>query len=145
MLRRSHGYRLLASIIATALLLLANATNVLAEGVRASEVGLYAGLPGLGGRLVTPDAGRTTPLQGAAQRVLITTAENIGALETGWQASARAAIALDPGGRAAPQPPDYAVVLIDTHAEGRVHTVHVHPDDLDTCLPHHPGPTHQQA
>ncbi|MEJ2287051.1 MAG: hypothetical protein P8Y02_00130 [Deinococcales bacterium] len=130
---------------ATALLMLAVAGNVLAEGVQASTLGLYAGLPGGGGRLMTPHSNSTAPLNRAAQRLLITTAENAPDLEMGWEATARAAMELDPQGTIDPRAPRYAVVLTQTHAEGRVHTAHVHPEALDTSLPVHPGPIHHEG
>ena len=49
---RPRKHRTFALLAVAALLMLAAAGNVLAEGVHASSVQLYAGLPGLGGRLV---------------------------------------------------------------------------------------------
>lgn len=130
--------------VATVLLVLAGVGNVLAEGVQASAVGLYAGVPGRGGRLVMPRPGRAARPHSAVQRVLITTAENAPDLEMGWKSSARMAMDLDPQGQTDPPAPRYAVVLTETHAEGRLHTVRVHPEDPDTSLPVHPGPTHHE-
>lgn len=126
-------------------LVLAGAGNVLAEGVQASALKLYAGLPGRGGRLVNPTSAPAQSPSGAAQHVLITTAENAPDLQAGWQASARAAIELDPQSNVAPPQPRHAVVLTETHTEGRVHTVEVHPDDLEASLPLHLGPTHHEG
>ena len=130
---------------ATGLLATAAAGNVLAAGVEASASRVYAGLPGHGGRLVLPYLHRADPTKRAAERLLITTAENAPDLELGWEAAARAAIDLDPRGNTDPPAPHGTVVLTETHAEGRVHTVHVHPDALDTSLPVHPGPTHHEG
>ena len=145
-MRRTPSIRWIVRLAAfSALLMIAAAGNVVAEGVQASSLGLYAGLPGGGGRLMTPHANGTAPLDRAAQRLLITTAENAPDLEMGWEATARAAMELDPQGAIDPPAPRYAVVLTQTHAEGRVHTARVHPEDLDTSLPVHPGPIHHEG
>lgn len=127
------------------LLLVANAANVLAEGVQETALGIYAGYPGLGGRLVAPRSDLKAPADRAAQQLLITTAENAPDLETGWEATARAAIDVDPQGRMGFPAHRYAVVLTETHAEGRLHAIDVHPEDLEASLPVHPGPTRHES
>lgn len=141
MLRKPSPAKLALAIL---LLVTAGATNVLAEGVQASPLGLYVGLPGRGGRLVSPTSKPTTPLERAAQEVLITTADNAPDLEAGWEASARVAINLDPQANVDPPAPRHPVVLTETHAEGRVHTIEVHPEDLESSRPLHLGPTHHE-
>lgn len=145
MRRRPSIRRSFILTIATVLLALAGAGNVLAEGVQASPVGVYAGMPGRGGRLVTPQTVRATSLDRAAHRLLITTAEHAPALETSWQTAARAATELDPRGALDPAAPPSAVVLTQTHAEGRVHTARVRPEAQDATLPVHPGPIHHEG
>ncbi len=145
MRQRLSASKIVELVVAIVLLLIAGAGNVLAEGVEASMLGLYAGLPGRGGRLVMPHPERGAPLERAAQQLLVTTVEDAPDLETGWQTEARAAIDLDPQGHMDPPSPRYAVVLTETHTEGRVHIVHVHPEDLDAGLPVHPGPTHHEG
>ena len=145
MRRTPTANRSIVLALATVLLMIAGAGNVLAEGVQASTLGLYAGLPGRGGRLVTPRSDSAAPLDRAAQQLLITTAENAPDLEAGWKATARAAISLDPQGHMNPPAPRYPVVLTETHTEGRVHTAEVHPEDPETSRPVHPGPIHHEG
>lgn len=136
---RPRAYRPLALLALTAALLLGAAGNVLAEGVHATGVELYAGLPGLGGRLVDGAAPRPTgPAPGA--RVLITTLSYASTLRRSWAAAERAAPALDPATEGLE--PHGAVILSETHSEGRVHTVRVHPDDANVRIPAPHAPTH---
>lgn len=141
------------------LLMLAGVGNVLAEGMNAAAPGLYIGLPVLGGRLVTPGAAgsatgpgpvtpgtdHSAPLSRAVQRLTLTTTENAADLEAAREASASAGSEMDPERQTDAQPPGGIVVLTETHYEGRVHTVRVHPEDLDASLPvdlgrpHHDG------
>ncbi len=129
---RPRKHRTFAFLAVAALLMLAAAGNVLAEGVHASSVQLYAGLPGLGGRLVDR-ANRRMPDAGREPRVLITTVENAPMLRLSWAAAERAGAALDPG--AERLVPHGAVVLSETHSEGRVHIALVHPDCVDARIP----------
>ena len=136
---RPRTYRPLALLALTAALVLGGAGNVLAEGVHATGVELYAGLPGLGGRLVDGAAPRQAePAPGA--RVLITTLSYAPTLRRSWAAAERAASALDPATEGLE--PHGAVILSETHSEGRVHTVRVHPDDANARIPAPHAPTH---
>ncbi len=135
---RPHWTRPLALLALTASLLLGAAGNVLAEGVHASGVELYAGLPGLGGRLIDR-AGPRPPEASPGEPLLITTLAYAPILRRSWAAVERAGSALDPGTEGAG--PHAAVVLSETHSEGRVHTVRVHPDDANARIPAPHAPT----
>lgn len=139
MRRRSPIHPVVEIAVAAVLLMIVSAGNVLAEGVEASALGLYVGLPGRGGRLVNPRSEPAAPLDRAAQRLLITTAENAPLLQAGWEAAARAAIDLDPRGQMDPPPARYAVVLTEAHGEGRGHTVEAHPENLAVSRSVHGG------
>lgn len=145
MLRTPSARQIVKLSIVIALLSVACALNVLAQGVQASKVGVYAGLPGRGGHLITPRPARSAPADRGARHLLITTAEFAPDLETGWEAIARAAIDLDPRGNLDPPTPSSAIVLTETHTEGRLNTIEVHPEDLEANRPVHPGPTHHES
>jgi len=136
---RLRTTRPLALLTLAALLLLGAAGNVLAEGVHASGVQLYAGLPGLGGRLVGRSAGRR-PEGSSDPHVLITTLSYAPSLLRSWAAAERAGPSLDPG--ADGFGPHRAVILSETHSEGRVHSVLVHPDDVSARIPAPHAPIH---
>jgi len=131
--------RPLALLTLSALLLLGAAGNVLAEGVHASGVQLYAGLPGLGGRLVDRGA-RRPPEASSDPHVLITTLAYAPTLLRSWAAAERAGSSFDPGAEGLGS--HGAVVLSETHSEGRVHSVLVHPDDVNARIPAPHAPTH---
>lgn len=134
MLRTPIASHIVKLFIVTLLLLVASAGNVLAQGVQASTAGAYAGLPGRGGRLITPRSVRRPPADRAARRLIITTPE----------AAARAASDVDSQGSNDPPASGHTVVLTETHTEGRLHAVAVHPEDLEASRPVHPGPTHHE-
>lgn len=135
MRRRSWIHSFVGIAVAAVLLMIVSAGNVLAEGVGASVLGLYVGVPGRGGRLASPRSDRESSAERAVQRLLITTAENAPRLRAEWEASARAAIYVDPRGHMDPTSDRYVVVLTDAHAEGKGHTVEMHPEEFETSRP----------
>lgn len=123
--------------VSIALLLLAGAGNVLAQAVDASSAGLYLWLPQVNAHREGGSSGAAA--RGPRRRVLVTTLENAHILRQMQRAAARLAASM--GGAQSARDVRPAVVLIETHHEGRAHVVTLRPEDHRSGVPAGDGPS----